>query len=124
MIQGIITADREASVEVRLLSGNGAPTALQTVIDTGFNGYLTLPSQTITALGLELQNETTITLGDGSERSLSQFLVDLEWDGEKRTVLALAAEIAPVIGMALLYGYDVHLHVLDGGAVFIEKSTL
>ena len=121
MMQGLITPDRQAAVELRVFGSGESSVSLQAVIDTGFSGYLTLPTQTVTALGLELQNETTVTLGDGTERALSQFSADLEWDGENRTVLVLAAEIAPVIGMALLYGYNVHLHVLDGGTVSIEK---
>jgi hypothetical protein len=41
------------------------------------------------------------------------------WDGQARDVLALAADGCPFLGMSLLYGSVVTLHVVDGGLVTI-----
>ena len=41
--------------------------SLDFVIDTGFNGYLTLPVQAISAMNLPLYSSTPIKLADGSE---------------------------------------------------------
>jgi hypothetical protein len=59
-------------------------------------------------------------LGDGSTIDLREFEAVLDWNGQARDVLVLEAEGGLLIGMALLYGFDVWLRVLDGGHVNIE----
>ena len=53
-MRGTVTSDgREAILSIEVLSARGT-TSLQveTVVDTGFTGHLTLPSATVEALGL------------------------------------------------------------------------
>jgi hypothetical protein len=42
------------------------------------------------------------------------------WDGQARTVETDAADTAPLVGVGLLYGYDVRFQMVEGGTVTIE----
>jgi hypothetical protein len=43
-------------------------------------------------------------------------------DGQPRYVEADAVDTIPLVGMALLDGYDLHIQVTAGGQVVIEAS--
>ena len=58
MITGTITPDREAVVVLRILDGNSQEQPLDTVVDTGFDGYLTLPPD----LTLEIVDGGPVTI--------------------------------------------------------------
>lgn len=119
MIIGSINADREAVLPLGVQ--NGAETQdYEAVIDTGFNGYLTLSSTEIIKLNLPFQSQVVVTLGEGTQANLREFLATVNWDGQPRDILVLEAEGEPLVGMALLYGSDVWLRILDGGHVRIE----
>lgn len=119
MIQGIVTADREAVISIQILDAAGKPTDIDAVIDTSFNGYMTLPLATIRKHVLTLYGTRTVTLGDGTQAMLDIYRAAFLWMGQPHTVQVLAAEGGALIGMAFLYGCDVSLRILDGGPVTI-----
>lgn len=119
MIVGSINADREAVLPVAVQDGAGVQ-EYEAVIDTGFNGYLTLDGAEIVRLNLVFHSQVLVTLGEGSQANLREFLATVNWNEQERDILVLEAEGEPLIGMALLYGYDVWLRVLDGGHVRVE----
>ena len=123
MIIGIITADREAIIRFPVRDQGGQEQEIEAVIDTGFNGYLTLPDVLVAALGLPYHSRSIVTLGDGSKLVLRQYEATVIWDGRERDVLVLAAEGGPLIGMAMLYGHDVFLNVVDGGRVTVQAAS-
>jgi len=96
------------------------PHDVDVVIDTGFNGFLTLPHATVQTLQLPLAGNRRVTLGDGSMVVLDLYLATVLWDTQPREVLVLAAEGGPLMGMAMLYGNRVMLHVVDNGDVLID----
>lgn len=59
-------------------------------------------------------------LGDWRSVVLDLYLATVMWNEEEREVLVLQAEGGPLIGMSLLYGYRVILHVVDNGDVIID----
>ncbi len=120
MITGVITADREAAIRFPMRDKEGQEQQIQAVIDTGFDGYLTLPDSLVNAPGLSYHSQIIVTLGDGSRRVLRQYEATAVWDGQERDVLVLAADGGPLVGMAMLYGHDVFLNVVDGGRVTIQ----
>jgi len=93
---------------------------VDTVLDTGFNGFLTLPSHMVRALQLSFVGNRRATLADGSTVVLDLYLATILWHGQEREVLVLQAEGGPLMGMALLYGSRVVFHVVDDGDVLIE----
>jgi clan AA aspartic protease len=91
------------------------------VVDTGFNGFLTLPPTVVSQLALPMQGPTRVTLADGTEVDLDVVEVTVEWDGQPYIVAALAADGGAVVGMSLLYGYRLTVDVIDGGPVGITR---
>jgi clan AA aspartic protease len=120
MITGYITAQREAIVRLVVFDAARQPHDVDTVIDTGFNGFLTLPRAMVQMFQLPLVGNRRVTLGDGSTAVLDLYLAMVVWDMQPREVLVLEAEGGPLIGMAMLYGNRVMLYVVDNGDVFIE----
>lgn len=51
MITGVVTAEREAVIGLKVQGPSGQTQKIQAVIDTGFTGWLTLPPSLIAALG-------------------------------------------------------------------------
>ena len=91
------------------------------VIDTGFSGFLTLPSNLIVALNLTWKGRDIATLGDGNSCIFDVYIADIIWDGEYRTIDINQSETVPLIGMRLLRGYDLHIQTIEGGDVTIKK---
>ena len=120
MIRGTIR-NRESIIELEVY-GPGQPTQqIQAVIDTGYNGYLTLPSHLVTALQLPFAGHRRGTLADGSVTRLDVYLASVVWHGRQIDVLILQAAGAPLIGMSLLEGSRLTMDVVDGGDVSIEE---
>jgi clan AA aspartic protease len=91
-------------------------------IDTGFNGFLTLPPALVIALGLIRRSRGRALLANGSEELFDIYGVTVLWDGQQRYVEADAVDTTPLVGMSLLDGYDLHIQVADGGQVVIQAS--
>ena len=120
MITGRVTVQRDAIVGLVVLARAQQPHDVDAVLDTGFNGFLTLPRAMVQTLQLPLAGNRRVTLGDGSTVVLDLYLSTVLWDTQPREVLVLQAEGSPLMGMALLYGNRVILHVVDHGDVLIE----
>ena len=119
MITGVVTADREAVILVTLEPGDSRRQPVDAVIDTGFTGHLTLPLALVRTLGLPLDGHAHVVLGDGSTIFTDVYLGTILWNGQPRTVEIDAAETDPLVGMALLYGSELRVQVIDGGTVSI-----
>lgn len=52
MIYGVVNLRREATLPLVVGNSNGQPQVIDTVIDTGFDGFLSLPSEVIIRPGL------------------------------------------------------------------------
>ena len=123
MMTGFVNTNREAVIRFSVCDRRGQAQEIQAVIDTGFNGYLTLPDTAIDVFGLSYHSRTIVTLGDGSDCVLRQYEATVVWSRQEREVLVLAAEGDPLVGMAMLYGYDVFLRIVDGGVVTIQATS-
>ena len=120
MIQGITNLRCEATLPLVVGNAVGKRKAVDTVIDTGFNGFLTLPSAVITVLDLPWNASDLVTLGDGSEALFDLYSATIIWDGQYREIDIAESETEPLIGMALLYGYRLQIDAIEGGIVRIE----
>ncbi|MCC5896852.1 MAG: clan AA aspartic protease [Phormidium sp. BM_Day4_Bin.17] len=124
MIQGTVNARREAILPLVVGNASGQRQVIDTVIDTGFNGFLTLPSVLITSLRLSWNASDIVTLGDGSDALFDLYATTIIWDGEYREIDVAESETEPLIGMALLYGYRLQIDAIEGGIVKIEKLPI
>jgi clan AA aspartic protease len=120
MMTGIVTANREAVLSLKVQDVNGVMQEIETVVDTGYNGFLTLPADFVAALGLIAYGQRLVTLGDGQDVLLQVYEATVVWDDAPRLVQVLATDGDAVLGMSLLYGYRVIMDVVDGGLVTIE----
>jgi clan AA aspartic protease len=120
MIHGIVNSCREATLPLVVANSNGQRQVIDTVIDTGFNGFLTLPSAIIATLALPWNASDIVTLGDGSETLFDLYAATVIWDGQYREIDIAESETEPLIGMALLYGYRLQIDAIEGGSVKLE----
>lgn len=121
MISGVVTAYREAIIRLTVRGPAGQELEIEAVIDTGFNGSLSLPPAFIAALNLTWRRRGRAILADGSESIFDIHEATVIWDGAVRRVAIDAADTDPLVGMSLLYGYDLMIQVLDGGNVTIKE---
>ena len=95
---------------------------VEAVIDTGFTGFLTLPSALATELGLPFLTNEPAFLADGSLVMFSVHDATVLWDGQPRRVYAHLADATPLVGMRMLDDHDLSIRVRDGGRVVIQAA--
>jgi clan AA aspartic protease len=120
MIQGRVTSQRQAMVTMRVHAVQGPSEPAEVTIDTGFTGFLALPSDLIARLGLPCLGLRTGILADGREAVLNLFEAVVDWHGERRRVTALEIRRGALLGMGLLHGSRVTLDVVENGPLQIE----
>lgn len=123
MINGKVTTNLEATIDIEVRGTNPIPERTEAVVDTGFNGYLTLPSHLVSLLNLPLAGGRYATLGDGSVVYLKAYHATVSWHGQNRKVLVLEGDGASLVGMSLLHGSRFSMDVVADGDVVIAEST-
>ncbi len=123
MISGRVNVYREAVVRLPLSNPRGHE-EIEAVIDTGFNGYLTLPPDLIARLSLPFRRSGRAVLGDGSEVTFDIHEAVILWDGRPRRIAVDVADTEPLLGMGLLYGHELNLQVIEGGSALIKPLQI
>jgi clan AA aspartic protease len=121
MIHGIVSKNREATISLVVVNESRQTKLITAVIDTGYTGFLSLPSEIITELNLSWTGIDRGTLGDGSEVTFEVYAAKVIWDGEYRDIPINEAQTDPLVGISLLYGYDLHIQTVEGGSVTIKQ---
>ncbi len=119
MITGVVNRRHEAMIRLPVRDADGREQEVEAIIDTGFNGSLTLSPTVIAALGLPWRTRGLVILANGTEDQCDIYAATVIWDETPRNILVEAADTDPLVGMALLYGHDVHIQVVEGGSVII-----
>lgn len=101
------------------MRGDGREEHLTAVIDTGFDGWLTLPAALVSELRLPRRGRERGVLADGSVTFFHLHDATVIWDGRPRAVFVAVAAGTPLVGMALLEGHELAVRVTGGGAVQI-----
>jgi clan AA aspartic protease len=120
VITGIVTASGEAIVRLTVRGPAGPARRIRAVIDTGYNGWLTLPPGHIALLGLPWKEGGQAILADGSVSTFDVYRGVVVWDGRRRLIPVDEADITPLVGMALLEGSALNMQVRVGGPVTIK----
>ena len=60
-----------------------------------------------------------VTLADGSSPICDVYEGRIGWDDQTRLIEVEAAETQPLLGMEMMEGYELHIEVVEGGAVTI-----
>ena len=95
MIEGSVNANYEAIITLLPQGSAGQMREIEAVVDTGYNGYLTLPPMLITELELPFQSEGQATLANGSVEFFDVYGVTALWDGRRRFIDADEADTTP-----------------------------
>ena len=123
MISGVINERLEAVVSLELRGPNGDARVVNAIVDTGYDGYLTVAPRTVAELGLPFVSTGRARLADGSVIGFGIHHGTVNWDGLELLVELDEADTTPLLGMAMLDGHDLHLEVAAGGRVTIERRV-
>jgi clan AA aspartic protease len=123
MIAGIVNADFEPIISLAVCGSDGKVYTQDAIIDTGFNGWLSLPPDLIAQLNLRWKRRGRAILGDGSECVFNVYEASLVWDGELLTIPVDEADSEPLVGMSLMEGYQLMVQVFEGGRVELSKAN-
>ncbi len=120
MITGTVNARLEILIRVPIRNATGHEQEVEAILDTGFTGSLTLSSALIASLSLPWRSRGNAVLANGNVEQFDIYAATVLWDGRPRQILVQAIDTAPLLGMALLAGYDLRVRVVVGGGVQIE----
>ena len=121
MIRGRVDAQRQARVQLELERGDGGHETIEAVVDTGFDGHLTLPPQMIAEMSLEPDEEANVILATGSQERVNAWNGYIIWHDRRRAVLVLEAKGIPLLGMELLEDSQLTMQARINGGVIIER---
>jgi len=124
MITGVVNRNGEAMLRIVVGALGTQRLVVDAVIDTGYTGSLTLPPSAITTLNLTWLGSEEGILGDGSTQMFDVYSATIIWDGEFKTIKVNESDTDSLLGVGLLYGYEVCIQTVDGGAVTIKALSL
>ena len=123
MITGVVNADREAILQIVVRDSNGQAHSHDAMVDTGYIGWLTLPPDIIAALGLTWRERGGALLADGNPTLFDVYDAAIIWDGQLLTIPVDEMDADPLVGMSLMYGYELVMPILDGATFTLRLIT-
>jgi hypothetical protein len=75
----------------------------------------------VDALNLRWRSFGRGTLADGSLRSFDVYQAKVMWDGRVRSVYLDEFDATPLVGMALMRGYELKMQVRSRGSVTLKR---
>ena len=123
MITGTVNANKEAILRLSVRDSDGQEYERDTVVDTGYDGWLSFPPDFIAALNLSWYRFGQGILADGSSSTFNIYKGDVIWDGQPRKISIYEIDADPLVGMSLMYGYELVLPVLDGATFTLRLIT-
>lgn len=120
MIEGRVTANREAIVRLEVLAADSTKQTIDFVVDTGFTEFISLSENEIDALGLPEAGKSDFRFASGEVRPLTTYRAHVLWDGTLVPVIVTPLEQNHLLGMHLLGGATITIEATPGGSVAIE----
>ncbi|MBM3995793.1 MAG: clan AA aspartic protease [Planctomycetes bacterium] len=120
MITGIVNSDLEATVQLTVRGPGGPSRRITAVIDTGFDGFLSLPPALVADLGLPWDHQTYATLAAGSEILVDMFLGSIVWNRRQRLIDIDESDTEPLVGTGLLANCEMKVQFRPRGLVAIK----
>jgi clan AA aspartic protease len=122
MIVGLVNDVLQPRIRLDL-QGLGARQQVEAIIDTGFNGFLTLPASLIAEMKLPWLYRHHGELADGSIQIFDVHEATIVWNGMPRSVEAEAIDSNPLLGMSLMIDHELRIEVRPGGQAAIRLLT-
>ncbi len=108
MITGVVI-NQSPYIEVTVI-GNRGQMGIVALIDTGFDGCLSLPMEMGVVLGLELNDMVEYELADGTVNTELVFIAQVDWEGETKEIdVILSSSDEALIGTELLEGKSLNI---------------
>ncbi|KYC39295.1 clan AA aspartic protease [Scytonema hofmannii PCC 7110] len=120
MIHGMVIG-LQARMSVLVFSEGNSYVEIEFVVDTGFEGFLTLPPNIVAELGLPYIAKIQANLADNSKIATNAYAIRILWNGVERDVVVLAMGRRPLIGTALLEDYHLSIDFCEGGTVLVDE---
>lgn len=120
MIFGSIDDSGDLTIPIRVLDANGHVHRIVAVVDTGFNGHISLLPHQIRELGLGPPQSVAMAVANDAIISVNAYPGIVLWQGERRPVEVIEAEGTPTVGLALLWGSLLTVEITEHGAVTIS----
>ncbi|WP_420759998.1 clan AA aspartic protease [Nostoc sp. CALU 546] len=96
---------------------------IEFVIDTGFEGFLTLPPDLVAKLSLPYIAKIQANIADNSKTTTNAHAIKILWNGTEREVIVLAMGRRPLLGTALLADYHLSIDFYEGGIQATDITT-
>ncbi len=109
------------SVELIVYGRSSVRARVQAVVDTGFNGFLTMPIRAVQDLDLQFVIEEELSMANGVTVKFKVFSAVVDWGGSMRRVRVHSAEGDPLIGMEMLRDHDLQVRAIPNGTVSIQS---
>ena len=122
MITGVVTVDLQAIIRLTIHGPTGQQIDIDAMIDSGFNGRLTLAPTLIAQLGLTWQQRGGALLADGSAGIFDIYEGVVIWDGQPRHVAVHEADATPLVGMGLLEDYELSFPTAEAGGFPVHPA--
>ena len=122
MIEGAVNAALQAVISLSVSGPTGQTRDIEAVIDTGYNGFLTVWPEVARELELPFVTSGHAVLADGSEAQFDIHRASVFWNDRPMDVDVHVFDTAPLAGMRLLEWHTLLVQVRDGGRVAIEAA--
>lgn len=103
-----------------LYSSKRAEVEIECVVDTGFEGFLTLPPAVVVNLGMPYVAPIDANLADNSRVVTNIHQGIILWHGVERMIPILVMGRRPLIGTALLEDSHLSIDFCEGGTVLVD----
>ena len=102
------------------LPGLSAPIQVEFIVDTAFDGELTLPPSLIRRIEARFDAARYVMMADLSTKLRDHYEVILSWMEDLRPAEVIEVEGRPLIGTGLMQGNLVQIEMEEGGSVDIQ----
>lgn len=122
MTSGFLNSDAAPALSLEVRGPEGKK-SVDAVIDTGFNGALTLPPDWIDALGLPQSGEESVSAADGRVIVVPLYVGSVLLNDQAYEVDIAKAQTDPLAGTALFWGFSLYVEFRPEGAVEVESLS-
>ncbi len=120
---GEVTEAGDPVARLTVRGSRGNEREISAVLDTGFNGFLALSPHLIERLALEpLDTRVPVVLASGEERLLETYEATALLGEKPRNIVVVEAG-EPLVGMALLWGFELHIECWERGQVEVQRRA-
>lgn len=114
----VVGLQARLSIVLQVATG---PVEIECVVDTGFEGALTLPLAMVANFELPYLTQLNANLADDSNVLTDLYLATVVWHGIEREVAVLAMGRRPLIGTALLEDFHLGIDFYENGLVLVDE---